>query len=87
MGSQNKFVDKPRRNQALHEVGTPNGYDWLSGYQDSNLGPPAPKAGALPDCATSRNQDSNLGPPAPNYRTALHPELVITSLLVMGKGK
>ncbi len=26
----------------------------LSGYQDSNLGPPAPKAGALPDCATSR---------------------------------
>ena len=27
----------------------------LSGYQDSNLGPPAPKAGALPDCATSRN--------------------------------
>ena len=26
----------------------------LSGYQDSNLGPPAPKAGALPGCATSR---------------------------------
>ena len=26
----------------------------MSGYQDSNLGPPAPKAGALPDCATSR---------------------------------
>ena len=26
-----------------------------SGYQDLNLGPPAPKAGALPDCATSRN--------------------------------
>ncbi len=25
-----------------------------SGYQDSNLGPPAPKAGALPGCATSR---------------------------------
>ena len=25
-----------------------------SGYQDLNLGPPAPKAGALPDCATSR---------------------------------
>ena len=28
----------------------------LSGYQDSNLGPPAPKAGALPDCATSRKR-------------------------------
>ena len=26
----------------------------VSGYQDLNLGPPAPKAGALPDCATSR---------------------------------
>jgi hypothetical protein len=26
----------------------------LSGYQDSNLGPPVPKTGALPDCATSR---------------------------------
>jgi hypothetical protein len=25
-----------------------------SGYQDLNLGPPAPKAGALPGCATSR---------------------------------
>jgi hypothetical protein len=28
----------------------------LSGYQDSNLGPPVPKTGALPDCATSRNR-------------------------------
>ena len=26
----------------------------LSGYQDSNLGPPVPKTGALPGCATSR---------------------------------
>ena len=25
-----------------------------SEYKDSNLGPPAPKAGALPDCATLR---------------------------------
>ncbi len=25
-----------------------------SGHQDSNLGPPAPKAGTLPDCATPR---------------------------------
>ena len=51
-----------------------------SGYQDSNLGPPAPKAGALTglrytpnlkplkqflDFSTSGYQDSNLGPPAP----------------------
>ena len=50
-----------------------------SGYQDSNLGPPAPKAGALtglryiPKCffktcysfVLSGYQDSNLGPPAP----------------------
>jgi hypothetical protein len=34
--------------------------DWLwlkigwSAYKDSNLGPPAPKAGALPGCATRR---------------------------------
>ena len=27
---------------------------FLSGHQDSNLGPPAPKAGALPGCATPR---------------------------------
>ena len=26
----------------------------VSGYQDSNLGPPGPKPGALPDCATPR---------------------------------
>jgi hypothetical protein len=31
-----------------------NSLIFKSGYQDSNLGPPAPKAGALPDCATSR---------------------------------
>ncbi len=27
---------------------------FLSGHKDSNLGPPAPKAGALPGCATPR---------------------------------
>ena len=27
---------------------------WWSGQQDSNLRPPAPKAGALPDCAMPR---------------------------------
>ncbi len=32
----------------------------VSGYQDLNLGPPAPKAGALPGCATSRNFSSSL---------------------------
>src|SRR5690554_2771535 len=30
----------------------------LSGYQDSNLGPPGPKPGALPDCATPRANNS-----------------------------
>lgn len=30
----------------------------MSGYQDSNLGPPGPKPGALPDCATPRNMCS-----------------------------
>ncbi|GEM_PF-3941387 len=30
------------------------GFYW-SGHQDLNLGPPAPKAGALPGCATPRN--------------------------------
>ena len=49
----------------------------MSGYQDSNLGPPAPKAGALAGLRyapitkplhffyLSGYQDSNLGPPAP----------------------
>ena len=36
-----------------------------SEYKDSNLGPPGPKPGALPDCATLRNWlrdlDSNQG--------------------------
>jgi hypothetical protein len=27
---------------------------FMSGYQDSNLGPPVPKTGALPGCATPR---------------------------------
>jgi hypothetical protein len=35
--------------------------DWLSsGYQDSNLGPPVPKTGALPGCATSRKKKATL---------------------------
>ena len=32
--------------------------NFWSEYKDSNLGPPGPKPGALPDCATLR-QDSN----------------------------
>ena len=31
-----------------------------SEYKDSNLGPPGPKPGALPDCATLRNMDGLL---------------------------
>ncbi len=37
-----------------------------SGRQDSNLRHPAPKAGALPDCATSRR----LGQPGSNARAS-----------------
>lgn len=33
----------------------------LSGHQDSNLGPPAPKAGALPGCATPRKLRVGVG--------------------------
>ncbi|MDB5764194.1 MAG: hypothetical protein JWQ21_3189 [Herminiimonas sp.] len=29
-----------------------------SEYKDSNLGPPGPKPGALPDCATLREKES-----------------------------
>ena len=29
--------------------------NYWSEYKDSNLGPPGPKPGALPDCATLRN--------------------------------
>ena len=36
----------------------------LSGYQDSNLGPSAPKADALPGCATSRNNGRDQRPSA-----------------------
>ncbi len=33
----------------------------LSGYSDSNGGPPAPKAGALANCATSRKRMQRYG--------------------------
>ena len=33
----------------------------MSGHQDSNLGPPAPKAGALPGCATPRKSAESEG--------------------------
>jgi hypothetical protein len=47
-----------------------------SGRQDSNLRPPAPEAGALPDCATPRTTTANLAesegfePPCPCEPTA-----------------
>ena len=37
----------------------------LSGREDSNLRHPAPKAGALPDCATPRTQRATLRPSGP----------------------
>jgi len=33
----------------------------VSGHQDLNLGPPAPKAGALPGCATPRKSGGGGG--------------------------
>lgn len=45
----------------------------MSGYQDLNLGPPAPKAGALPDCATSRESLSlSLGGSLAFFHTQTH---------------
>src|SRR5437763_11096347 len=53
------------------------GEEMWSGREDSNLRPPAPKAGALPDCATPRrgvrkvqhntllDRDDSATPPAP----------------------
>ena len=46
-----------------------------SEYKDSNLGPPGPKPGALPDCATLRMKlvaGDGIEPPSGAYET---PEL------------
>ena len=43
--------------------------DW-SGRQDSNLRHPAPKAGALPDCATSRNSAESIAEPSLTSKSA-----------------
>ena len=39
--------------EIIYLTGIPPANEW-SGRQDSNLRHPAPKAGALPNCATSR---------------------------------
>ena len=56
--------DASRRNDALEE-GTPEPLrqrrSGQSGRPDSNRRPPAPKAGALPGCATSRSSGSVYG--------------------------
>jgi hypothetical protein len=41
----------------------PNRLLYWSEYKDSNLGPPAPKAGALPGCATLRKESNDTVPP------------------------
>src|SRR5687767_4403187 len=38
------------------------GFLFLSGRQDSNLRPPGPKPGALPDCATPRTNILSVAP-------------------------
>src|SRR5438128_4602143 len=52
MGSEMKISKKRKR--AVED--SPHSKRW-SEYKDSNLGPPAPKAGALPGCATLRWND------------------------------
>src|SRR6185437_8027519 len=49
---------EPTKSRFQHGSPKPLAYTqknlYWSEYKDSNLGPPAPKAGALPDCATLR---------------------------------
>src|SRR5690606_13784595 len=45
-------------------AGSPRPAGW-SGQQDSNLRPPAPKAGALPDCAMPRQRQPKTAYPPP----------------------
>lgn len=45
--------DKKKHRQSRNSLADRN-LKYRSGYQDSNLGPPAPKAGALTNCATPR---------------------------------
>ena len=50
------MTDSNRRSGAYETPEIPllqSAIDW-SEYKDSNLGPPGPKPGALPDCATLR---------------------------------
>jgi len=47
---------------------------YWSGRQDLNLRPPAPKAGALPSCATSRGSSVNLNPQATQYKWGVSPD-------------
>ncbi len=42
------------RNKKAHPAFSRTGFQCLSGRQDSNLRPPGPKPGTLPDCATPR---------------------------------
>ena len=44
------FVNMKKGNQITPTPSLPS----LSGHQDSNLGPPGPKPGTLPDCAIPR---------------------------------
>ena len=61
-------LEPPVRTRALSSSVAAYAAILLSGRPDSNRGPPAPKAGALPDCATPRRSrlvvGRTLGPPA-----------------------
>src|SRR5712691_2400466 len=61
------------RNDPESTLVYPCGHPTESGRRDSNSRPPAPKAGALPGCATSRAATS-VGGPAAAHATGLHSE-------------
>ena len=57
------FVNMKKGNQITPTPSLPS----LSGHQDSNLGPPGPKPGTLPDCAIPRKYQRREGDSNPRY--------------------
>ena len=68
--SKLRRADRHKKNEAT------KWWPLKSGYQDLNLGPPVPKTGALPGCATSRTKIFT-GRSLSRSTAGLHPELLI----------
>jgi hypothetical protein len=68
----------PSVGEGLLEKRVSRGKDW-SGRRDLNSGPPAPKAGALPGCATPRQTN----PPILLYYLGLVPVRAIANLCLV----